>query len=114
MNRIDSYQFGKIVINGQEFTTDLIIYPDRVQSNWWRKEGHELAPEDIPEVFDESPDILLVGTGTPGLMKVLAETEKKAETADIQVIALNTVEACDTYNRLSPTQKVIAALHLTC
>lgn len=114
MNRIDSYQFGKIVINGQEFTSDLIIFPDRLQSNWWRKKGHELAPEDIIEVFNESPEILVVGTGDSGLMRVLTETENKAEDANIRIIAQNTTAACDTYNQLSPTQKVIAALHLTC
>ena len=50
MNTIDSYQFGEIVISGKEYSSDVIIFPDRVIDNWWRETGHELCLEDITEV----------------------------------------------------------------
>ena len=50
MSRIDSYHFGQIVIDGREYSSDVIIYPDRVQDNWRRNKSHELALEDISEV----------------------------------------------------------------
>ncbi|MHA1839475.1 MAG: hypothetical protein ACTSYO_05915 [Candidatus Ranarchaeia archaeon] len=37
---IDKYEFGCIVIRGQEYTSDVIVFPDRVIDGWWRKERH--------------------------------------------------------------------------
>lgn len=114
MNTIDSYSFGQIVINGRKYTSDVIIFPDRVQGDWWRDESHELTLKDITGILDENPAILLVGTGASGLMRVLPEVERGTEAANIQLIVQPTGEACEIYNQLSPNQRVIAALHLTC
>lgn len=35
---INSYDFGRIVVDGKAYTSDVIIFPDRVNSYWWRKE----------------------------------------------------------------------------
>ena len=114
MNTIDSYHFGQIVINGRKYTSDVIIFPDRVQGEWWRDESHELTLKDVTGILDENLEILLVGTGASGLMRVLPEVEREAEAANIQLIVQPTGEACEIYNQLSPTQRVVAALHLTC
>jgi hypothetical protein len=114
MNRIGSYSFGQIVINGKKYTSDVIIFPDRVQGDWWRDESHELNLKDISGIIDENPEILLVGTGASGMMRVLPEVERKAEDRNIQLIVLPTNEACEIYNQLSPNNRVVAALHLTC
>ena len=34
---IDAYDFGRIVIDENAFTTDVIIFPDRVMDEWWRR-----------------------------------------------------------------------------
>ena len=47
MARIEGYSFGSISVDGRRYKSDLIIYPDRVRSDWWRKEGHQLQLEDI-------------------------------------------------------------------
>jgi hypothetical protein len=114
MNKIDSYNFGQIVINSQKYTSDVIIFPDRVRGDWWRDEGHELNLKDISLILREKPEVLVVGTGASGLMKVLPEVEKEAAARNIQIIVQPTGEACEIYNQLSPTQRVVAALHLTC
>jgi len=114
MNKINSYHFGQIVINGQKYTSDVIIFPDRVQGDWWRDESHELTLKDITGIINKNPEILLVGTGASGLMRVLPEVVREAEARHIQLIVQPTGEACDIYNQLSPTQRVVAALHLTC
>jgi hypothetical protein len=113
-NIIDSYQFGQIVISGQKYTSDVIIFPDRVKKNWWRKSGHELCPDDIAEVLAENPEVLVVGTGASGLVKVLPQVTQSLEAQGIKLIAQPTSEACNTYNQLCQSQKVVAALHLTC
>lgn len=111
---IESYSFGRIVIDGQAYTSDVIIYPDRVDAHWWRKEGHRLDRHDLTEVVAEKPEVLVVGTGHSGLMGVPEETRKYLESEGIEVIAEVTGQAYQTYNRLSGSKKVIAALHLTC
>ncbi len=114
VNVIDSYQFGLVVVNSKEYTSDVIIFPDRVRDNWWRKTGHQLCLKDIAEVMTENPEVLVVGAGASGLMKVLPDVERGVETQGIKLIVEATDKACHTYNQLSPTQRVVAALHLTC
>lgn len=114
MNTIDSYHFGEIVINGKSYSSDVVIFPDRVKDNWWRKTGHELCLKDIDEVITESPEVLVVGTGASGLMKVLPEVEQVAQAREIKLIVEPTDKACNTYNQLSHSQKVVAAFHITC
>lgn len=111
---IEAYRFGCIRINGQEYTSDVLVFPDRVLSSWWRKIGHELCVEDLKDVIREKPDVLVVGMGKPGLMKVLPETEARLNAEGIQLIAKPTEDACRIYNKLLTGKKVIAALHLTC
>lgn len=111
---IDSYSFGRIIINGKQYTNDVIIFPNRVEDSWWRKEGHQLQVEDIAGILREKPEILVVGTGYAGLMKVLPETNELLNAEGIRMIAENTRKACETYNQLYKSKKVIAALHLTC
>ena len=114
MNTIDSYHFGQIVIDGRKYSSDVIIFPNRVQDAWRRKKSHELTLEDIKDIMAENPEVLIVGTGASGLMRVLPEVEQETETRNIKLIAKPTGEACDIYNQLSDIQRVVAALHLTC
>ena len=114
VNIIDSYQFGQVVVNGKRYTSDVIIFPDRVRDNWRRKTGHQLCVEDIAEVTNEKPEVLVVGTGASGLMKVLPEVERGVETQGIRLIVEATDRAYHTYNHLCHSQRVIAALHITC
>jgi hypothetical protein len=35
---IESFSFGRAVIDGRVYHSDLILFPDgRIQSSWWRK-----------------------------------------------------------------------------
>ena len=83
---IEFYDFGRIVVGGKEYITDLIIFPDRVKDGWWRKQGHRLDIEDIVEVVEARPEILVVGIGYSGLMKVSAETKRRIEEKGIELI----------------------------
>jgi len=114
VNTIDSYQFGRIVVSGKKYTSDVIIFPDRVRDNWRRKTGHQLRLKDIAEVTTGNPEVLVVGTGASGLVRVLPEVEKGVETQGIKLIVEATDKACHTYNQISHSRRVVAALHITC
>jgi hypothetical protein len=111
---IEFYDFGKIIIDGNEYTSDVIVYPDRVEANWWRKVGHEICLDDIKDVLSEKPDVLVVGTGYSGLVRVLPEVKEALKEKEIELKVERTKRACDIFNELSKSVKVVAALHLTC
>lgn len=112
--KIEHYSFGKITIDGKTYTLDVIIYPERVDSSWWRKEGHSLYIVDLKDVINAKPEILVVGTGYTGLMVVPEETISYLKSKGIEVHVARTVKAVEIFNDLQKNKKVIAALHLTC
>ena len=66
MARLEDYSFGRLLVDGQEHTRDLIVLPGRVVPDWWRRDGHSLAMEDLDEVRDELPERLILGCGLRG------------------------------------------------
>ena len=111
---IETYRFGHIEVDGKSYSKDVIIYPGRVYCPWWREEGHELRIGDIKEALDEKPDLLVIGTGKSGIMKVPDTVKQQIEKRGIQLFAAPTDKSVDYYNRHHISKKVIAALHLTC
>ncbi len=110
---ITHYSFGKITIDGKTYTSDLLIYPDRIDAAWWRKEGHSLAVEDLQAVLDAKPDLLIIGTGYYGFMAVPSETLQRLRSQGIDVMTEKTDKAVELFNS-SPQRNVAAAFHLTC
>lgn len=118
--KINSYRFGKIKIGGQIYTNDVIIFPDHVEGNWWRKEGHSLALEDLDTVLPpraSKPDFLLVGTGAYGALKIPTALIEHLEDLGIEIVSGPTKEICEKHESLASSAKnltVVTALHLTC
>jgi hypothetical protein len=114
---IESYKFGAVVINGKRYTSDVIVLPERVIDGWWRKEGHRLHVEDLEEILKQEPkpEVLIVGTGYYGLVKIPPEVENTLKSHGIELIAQLTREACQTFNKILKSNKlVVGAFHLTC
>jgi len=112
---IDSYQFGKIVIDGVDYSKDCLILDGVVQANWWRKQGHLLSAEDLQPIITAKPSLLIVGCGASGLMKISDEVREVLLEEDIQLEAVDTARAVERFNELSKTGvNIAAALHLTC
>ena len=113
---IDSYSFGHIVIDKVPFKNDVIVFPDRVQAEWWRKEGHNLQLVDIQQALEEAqPNTVVVGTGKFGIMNVSLEVEEYLKEQNIRLYAESTEKATKMYNRLILTDdKILGAFHLTC
>ena len=114
VNIIDSYQFGEIVVSGKKYTSDIIIFPDRIRDNWWRKTGYHLCLKDVAEVMTENPEVLVVFTGASGLMKVLPEVERGVESQGIKLIVEATDKACHAYNHVCHSQRALALLYIAC
>lgn len=112
---IDSYRFGQIVINGSTYTNDVLILPDSILPDWWRSQGHRLDADDLQPLLDERPDLLIIGCGASGMMKVPSETIETLKQYGIQIETLNTDQAVNRFNQLNQQgRRPTAALHLTC
>lgn len=112
--QILSYKFGVINIDGVEYRRDVIVLPDRVIPDWWRKEGHSLCLEDLQAELAEKPKILIVGLGHDSRMRIPTDTRDTLREANIELHALPTPEACEGYNQIAGKKRTVAALHLTC
>jgi len=112
---IESYSFGKMVIDGREYTADLIIYPDgRIRDSWWRVQGHRLTRNDIEDLVEENPEVIIAGTGAFGLMKPDQDLSVRLKEKGIEFIALPTEPAVRVYSKTSREKRTGACFHLTC
>lgn len=111
---IESYSFGQMVIDGRTFTSDLIIFPGRINGSWWRKSGHNLCLEDLADVFKEELEVLVIGTGFYGLMNVEEKVKILAQSKGITLITEKTKKAVQDFNEFASKKKTIGAFHLTC
>jgi hypothetical protein len=113
---IDQYSTGShMTVNGTKYNQDLKIIRGEVKGNWWRREGHRLAADDIQDILTAGPAILVIGTGYAGNMRVPGPVRQTIEDRRIKVIAERTADATETFNRLvEQGQDVAGAFHLTC
>ncbi|MCG6938019.1 MAG: MTH938/NDUFAF3 family protein [Gammaproteobacteria bacterium] len=113
--RISDYEFGKIAIADKTYTSDVIVAPEQVIDSWWRKEGHSLQIEDLDDIVNAKPDMLIIGTGYYGRMQVPVETKQYLKERGIKVIQAKTRDAVTEFNQLQKEYaRIVAALHLTC
>jgi len=113
--RINSYKFGQIEINNQSYQNDVIIYPDQLKDNWWRNEGHRLHKSDIDKLSDYQPDLVIIGTGASGRMKVDHKLKQYFDEHNIKYYISTTNDAVKKHNEMiDKKQQVLTALHLTC
>ena len=111
---IDSYKFGKIVIDGQSYSDDLKIFPEEVRSGWWRKSGHNLSRSDITDIIEYKPEVLIIGTGAYGRMTVSNSIKDYILNNGIKELHIEkSGRAAELYNQEENDSKV-AAFHLTC
>ncbi len=113
---IESYSFGCMERNGKQYTADLIIYPDgNIQDSWWRKEGHLLQHADILAILDAKPEIIVVGSGAAGIMRLAAGLKELLEKQGVELLAQKTAKAYVSFNQYwQQGKKVAGCFHLTC
>jgi len=112
---IDSHRFGKMVIDGQKYDSDLMILPDgRVLDNWRRRQGHHLSFADIKPLTDTGPELIIAGTGTSGLMQPDPELAGALSEMGIDLIAKPNKAAVQLYNEQAGRGSLGFCVHLTC
>ena len=112
---IDRYRFGSIVVDGREYESDVLIYPDgHVDDAWWRVEGHKLILQDLQQLIASKPDAIVVVTGESGMLAPDPGLRDQLAKHGIALYAESSEEAMVLYNELSRDRKVAGCFHLTC
>ncbi len=112
--KITAFTFGTITIAGRTYTRDVIVFPDRVLEDWKREEEHRPQISEFAEIVSAEPAILIIGTGYGGVMSVPDQIRNYLTSKGIEVRVDKTRAAVELFNSLQGSEKVVAALHITC
>jgi hypothetical protein len=114
--KVESYDFGRIAIDGKGYTSDIIVSSEGIiKSNWWRNESHTISKGDVEEILNFNPEIVVFGLGYHGRVRVEREVESLLRQNGIWIEKLRSKEAVKRFNDLLEQKKrVVLAIHLTC
>ncbi|NCN04995.1 MAG: hypothetical protein GW949_05140 [Spirochaetales bacterium] len=112
MTKIEDVAFGKMVCNGKVYRAPLVVYPDKVDGRWWRKDGMAFSPEDFDDILATKPEVVVLGVGYNAKVRVLDETIARIKEAGAECIVEDTPKAVERYTALGVTKKVVGAFSL--
>jgi len=111
---IERYSFGEFIVDGKRYESNIVLLGEKVRPARYLP-GHNLELSDIEPLVEFKPEVIIIGTGAYGVIKVKEEIKRFVESKGIKLIVLKTEEACKKYNELiSEGIKVAAFLHNTC
>jgi hypothetical protein len=119
---IERFEWGRFEINGQVHDADgrgvgkdICIVGGEV-SPWTERVGHRLTPKMVKPALRPEIEILIIGNGIHGRIKVTKKTRQAIAAAGIDALMIEkTPKACEVYNQLVRQGKAAALLaHGTC
>lgn len=112
---IDKFSFGAITVGDQTYHNDIKIINGAVVPDWWRNSGHTVDIDDVHDILQAKPEILVIGKGDPGWMRVSDTLSEYAANKGIMLIVENTPSASKTFNRLlQEGRNVAGGFHVGC
>ena len=119
MEKIESLNFGSIVVGGKKYRRDLILLPDGTvkqrKGGFWIFGSHDIKKEEVDELLRAGAEEIVIGIGTDAKAKVSDDAKAHVEQAQRQLHILPSREAFPEFNRLSDLgNKVAALIHITC
>ena len=112
MIKVDSFIFGSIIINGRKFGDDVTVAWDGEVIT--KKSAHAFSVNDLRDMLIKAPEVVIIGTGTAGQVKIDPNVQITAGVEGVELIIKPTAQAIEEFNRQSKRRKVIASFHLTC
>jgi hypothetical protein len=110
---IDHYEFGKIVVNGQDYEHDIVILPDGSIHSGPEDMHYVLLPELEQVINTPGIKILLIGTGAEGNGLLRKKLVKVVKGRGIKLEMMLTKDAVKMMNETS-REGLVAMLHLNC
>lgn len=107
-NRIDSYHKGHIIINGESYSSSLIVTPTQLITHWEPKSCSDFASQHFAQITSLKPEIILIGTGQHSIFPP-QELLLPILEMNIGLEIMDTGAACRCYNLLMNEGRKIAA-----
>ena len=119
MAKINSFNFGFIVVVGKQYICDVVILPDGTVkergASKARLGSHTITWSDVAGIADEQPEVVVIGTGTSALAKLSENVGINLRQANLNLVVLPSFQAVEKFNQLVDEGKRVAALiHITC
>ena len=110
---IDFYEFGKIVVNGKTYDSDIVILPNGSIQPGPEDMHYVLLPELEKVINTPGIETLVIGTGADGNGLLRKKLIKVVKARGIKLEMMLTPDAMKLLNE-SPKQGMVAMLHLNC
>ncbi|MDX1604137.1 MAG: MTH938/NDUFAF3 family protein [Salinimicrobium sediminis] len=107
-NRIDSYQNGVIIINGESYLSSVVVTPEKVIPEWGPDSHNDLASQHIAQIITLNPEIIIFGTGQHTI-QLDQELLIPVLDAGIGYEIMDTGAACRCYNLLMGEGRNVAS-----
>ena len=118
--KIDKITWGKIVSGNNEYH-DIIAIDGNIEERDYPKlkelfgTSHEIGDWEIERLFSNNPDVVIIGVGWVGAVKVPDSLRSTAEKHNVVLNTLKSPKAVTKYNKLiKQDKKVNALIHSTC
>jgi hypothetical protein len=117
--KIDELTFGSIVIEGKKYRRDVLILADgtvkKRRGGFLMYGSHKIKRQELEELSQGQPEIIIVGTGTNGAAHIALEAESWAKGKNLSLLVQPSYDAVAKLNELAEQKKKVAALiHITC
>ena len=112
MLKIDSYNFGSIIMGGKTYTDDIYILPSGEIKE--RKRSHVFARGEMEYLFKEEPELVIIGKGQTGIASLSQEARDFIKEKGIELIEGKTQDVKEEFNKFFSEKKTAAIFHLTC
>ena len=120
MLRIDSTKFGNITIDGKKYKHDVYVTKNGKIKKRKKKlsktvfgTSHKVSLEEIKEIYEEDANVVIIGTGQMGILRLSIEALKFLEKKRCETIILRTKKAIKVWNNDERNSK-IALFHVSC
>lgn len=113
MVKIDFTKFGEVSVDGKIYYSDMLVWWDgRVE---FRVKKHTFDMDDFLGLLKKKPEVIVIGTGQTGVVKVSDKVRQAAEERKIKLYVDPSPKAVDMFNGLVAQRKrAVALIHTTC
>lgn len=112
---INSTSFGSITIDDKKYDHDVIVTWQGKVKEATTEAKHLISEQEFLKMIFERPEVVVIGTGHDGRLKVSSKVLKFAKEKMVEAVILPTPEAVDKFNNLCKDEKrPVAYIHVTC